>query len=245
MKILIHDDYAKMSARAAQLIIEFVSHKPESLLCFAAGNSPLGTFASLVEASRQGLVDFSRCRFVSLDEWVGLDGQKEGSCRKTLHDHFFNPLSIGIDQIHFFDGLSEDLPLECRWMDEFIASHGGIDLFLLGVGMNGHLGFNEPGIDLDLYSHVIDLDPVTTAVSVKYFNGAKPFDQGITLGVKYIMEADQVIVVADGAGKADIIASCFQGEITKQIPASILRHHDNLHVCLDAQAAAKMDQTEF
>jgi len=241
MKTIVSANYEEMSKKAASLIIEYVNRKPDALICLAAGNTPLGTFACLREAAGQGAVSFESCKFVSLDEWVGLDGSAEGSCRQTLYDHFFAPLAIREDQIQFFDGMSSDLQGECDKMDAFISSHGKVDLFLLGVGMNGHLGFNEPGVSFDLLSHVIDLDAVTKTVSVKYFDEQKDLKQGITIGIGHMMKAETVIVIADGSKKADIIAKSFQGEVKNEVPASALQRHPNVFLCLDESAARLMN----
>jgi glucosamine-6-phosphate deaminase len=240
MKIYVSRDYQEMSLQAADLITDYVRQKPNSLISFAAGNTPLGTFSRLVEAVRQGKVSFAQCRFVSLDEWVGLNGTDAGSCRQTLDDHFFKPVGIDPRNIHFFDGKCGDPEAECRSMDEFIFAHGQIDFMLLGVGMNGHLGFNEPGVSFDLYSHVTDLDPVTKQVSSKYFQEQKDLQQGITLGIKHIMEADTVIAIADGAKKADIMKAAFRNEVSDQVPASILQRHPNFSLCLDEAAAQQL-----
>jgi glucosamine-6-phosphate deaminase len=231
-------NYDEMSSRAASLIADYVKRKPDGLLCFAAGNTPLGAYTLLVEAVRSGKVSFERCRFVSLDEWVGLSGEDEGSCRQTLDDRFFKPLRIDEANIHFFKGKSEDLGAECKSMDAFVSINGNIDLMVLGIGMNGHLGFNEPGASTSLYSHITDLAPVTQQVSVKYFSEKKDLQQGITLGIRHIMEADTVIVLADGAKKADIIKAAFGREVSDLVPASILQRHPNVSLLLD-EAAAK------
>jgi glucosamine-6-phosphate deaminase len=237
MKTYITRDYREMSLQAAELIIHKIKQKPDSLVCFAAGNTPIGTFSCLVEAMRQGKVSFDQCRFISLDEWVGLDGADEGSCKQTLHQHFFKPCGIEEKNIHFFNGISGDLETECRLMDELIRAHGTIDLLLLGVGMNGHLGFNEPNVSFDLNSHVTNLDSVTKQVSVKYFQDQKDLQQGITLGIKQLLEADMVIVIADGAKKADIMRKALHNEVTNQVPVTVLQRHPNLHICLDEAAA--------
>ncbi|KIL40907.1 hypothetical protein SD70_10825 [Gordoniibacillus kamchatkensis] len=241
MNLIVTANYEQMSARAAELIIDVVKRKPDALLALAAGETPLGTFAHLVGAAREGRVRFDRCKFVSLDEWVGLDGRTHGSCRQTLHDHFFSPLAIAEEQICFFDGTAPDLKLECERMDSFIAANGPIDGFLLGVGMNGHLGFNEPGVSFDLYTHVTLLDQTTKSVSVKYFQEQQDVNKGITLGIKHIMEAKTVILIANGAKKADIVKAAATGAVTEQVPASVLQRHPNACIIVDEQAAAKLN----
>ncbi|RKP51446.1 glucosamine-6-phosphate deaminase [Cohnella endophytica] len=238
MKTYIGRDYREMSLRAAELIIQHIKQKPDSLVCFAAGNTPIGTFSCLVEALRNGEVNFDRCRFISLDEWVGLNGKDEGSCRQTMDLHFFGPCGIKEENVHFFNGTSDNLEEECKKMDELIGSHGKIDLLLLGVGMNGHLGFNEPQVSFDLYSHVIDLDSVTKQVSSKYFQEEKDLQRGITLGIKHVLQAGNVIVVVDGEKKAEIMRQALHHEVTNEVPVTVLQRHPNVHFCLDEAAAA-------
>ncbi|MFD0695914.1 glucosamine-6-phosphate deaminase [Paenibacillus sp. GCM10027628] len=238
MKTYVNRDYEEMSRQAAELIIQSINNKPNSLVCLAAGNTPLGTFAFLVEAWRRGKVNFDQCHFISLDEWVGLGSADEGSCRQTLDEHFFKLCGIQEENIHFFNGKSDDLQAECSKMDARIQAHAAIDVLLLGVGMNGHLGFNEPNISFDMYTHVIDLDAITKQVSAKYFTEQRDVQKGITLGIKHLMEAEIVIVVADGAKKADIMRKALSYEITNEIPVTVLQGHPNLHVCLDEAAAS-------
>lgn len=238
MKTYIARDYSEMSLRAADLIIQQVRQKPDSLLCFAAGNTPLGTFSCLVKAVQSGSIRFDQCRFISLDEWVGLGASDEGSCRHTLDRHFFEPCGIKQSNIHFFNGTCADLNAECKAMDEFIGANGTIDLLLLGVGMNGHLGFNEPNVDFECYSHVTDLDSITKQVSVKYFTEQKNVQKGITLGIKHLMQAGTVILIADGDKKANIMNQALHHEVTNEIPVTVLQRHPNVHVCMDEAAAA-------
>ncbi|MFB5676185.1 glucosamine-6-phosphate deaminase [Paenibacillus terreus] len=238
MKTHIARNYLEMSEQAAELIIHQIRQKPESLVCFAAGTTPLGTLSCLVKAVHDGRISFEQCRFISLDEWVGLGASDEGSCRQTLDSHFFEPCGIQEQNIHFFNGTSNDLEAECKAMDDFIQAHGRIDLLLLGVGVNGHLGFNEPHVDVELYSHVTDLAPVTKQVSVKYFQEQKNVQKGITLGIKHLMQASTVILIADGDKKAEIMRKALHHEISSEVPVTVLRQHPNVYVCLDEAAAA-------
>ncbi|QMV44029.1 glucosamine-6-phosphate deaminase [Cohnella cholangitidis] len=238
MKTHIARNYLEMSSQAAELIINQVRENPNSLVCFAAGNTPLGTFSCLVEAFHGGRINFDQCRFISLDEWVGLGASDEGSCRQTLDRHFFEPCGIKKENIHFFNGTSDELEAECKAMDDLIVAHGTIDLLLLGVGINGHLGFNEPHVDLEQYSHVTDLDSVTKQVSVKYFTERKNVQKGITLGIKHLIQASMVILIADGEKKADIMRKALRHEVTNEVPVTVMQRHPNVHVCMDESAAA-------
>jgi glucosamine-6-phosphate isomerase len=240
MQINIYKDYDEMSREAAEFIIRFVRTKPDALLCFPAGESPAGTFKYLVQASYEGKVDFSRCRFVGLDEWVGFDENDKGSCKYFMYKNLFEPLSIKQSNIVFFDACSKDLKTECTRVDGFIALNGPIDLMLVGVGMNGHIALNEPGISFDLYSHVVDLDPVTMTVAQKYFDQETKLEKGISLGLRHLNEAGTAVLIANGRKKAGILKNALIGKVSNQVPASILQLHKNSFIFLDKDAAAEL-----
>ena len=186
MVLRVFDTYETLSAAAADEILKQVKTKPQSVLCLAAGETPRLTYEFLAAAARRDNVDFSRCTFVGLDEWIGIRPDNEGSCAYFLEHNLFIPLGIAGKQIKLFDGLTHDLQKECQSMDTFINSRGRIDLMLVGVGMNGHIGFNEPGVEENLHAHVIDLDETTRSVGQKYFRQSTLLQQGITLGLRHL-----------------------------------------------------------
>jgi glucosamine-6-phosphate isomerase len=175
-----------------------------------------------------------------LDEWVGLDENDEGSCRRSLYRNLFNPLNIDKENITCFDAKSPDLLNECQRVDHIINEWGGIDLIVLGIGMNGHLGFNEPGCNPDLCSLVIDLDEITKVVGEKYFPDKVVPHKGISLGMAQIMASRKVIVMANGEKKADIVQKVVESEISIQIPASLIRNHFNSCLFIDEKASRKL-----
>ena len=240
MNVEIVEDYQALSAAVAQTVIETVAHKPDALICIAGGDTPLGVFKTLVNTCQQGKVDFSRTTFVGLDEWLGLGKTDKGSCREMVWGHFFNHLNLRDDQICFFDGLTTDPLQECQRVDRFISAHGGIDIIVLGIGMNGHIGFNEPGVATDTHCHVVSLDEVTQAVSVKYFGKQLNIQQGISLGMKTILDAKSVVLMASGEKKAEIIAKTINTEPTPAIPATLLKPHRRLNIIVDKAAASRL-----
>lgn len=222
----------------ASRICETISKKPDALLCLAAGHSPLGVFKELIRMNGEGEIDFSSCYFVGLDEWVGIGRNNTDSCRNFMDQNFFSLINVNHARIVFFDGESEDLKKECSRADQFIERRGGIDFMLLGVGMNGHLGLNEPGVDPALKAHVTSIDQVTREVSAKkYFRKSVTLDRGITLGIKQIMETKDVVVILNGSHKAGISSRIFNEEISEQIPASLIRELPQVCFCLDQDAA--------
>ncbi|MCW3116684.1 MAG: glucosamine-6-phosphate deaminase, partial [Chitinophagaceae bacterium] len=161
MLLKIYKDYNDLSAHVASEIIELVKNKPDAVLCLASGDSPRLSCQLITARAIKEKTDFSRCTFIGLDEWVGISPENEGSCRYFFESLLLNPLNFSASQIHLFNAMSKDLSLECQAMDTIISEKGGIDLMIVGVGMNGHIGFNEPGVSFDNYSHVIDLDETT------------------------------------------------------------------------------------
>jgi glucosamine-6-phosphate isomerase len=177
---------------------------------------------------------------VGLDEWLGIPPQNEGSCSFYLNHHLFKPLNLTPEQIHVFDALSADPESECARIDAIIRRKGKINLMLVGVGMNGHIGFNEPGVPADLYSHVVNLDPVTQAVGQKYFASTTTLSRGITLGLRHFFESRKAIMIANGSKKAEIVKLALEGPVSINVPASAIQHHSNAIVMLDEEAARSL-----
>jgi glucosamine-6-phosphate isomerase len=237
MTIEIYKDYESLSTEVAERICRVVQDKQEAVLCLAAGDTPRLAFALLAEIARKQKIDFSHCTFVGLDEWVGIGPENPGSCHYFLRTHLFGPLKIAKEQIHLFNSMAGNIEAECSKMDAIISEKGGIDLMLVGVGMNGHIGFNEPGVSPRLYSHIIDLDATTQSVGQKYFKESTVLKQGITLGLQHLLESSQVILMASGEKKSSVIEKALEGPITPDMPASIIRKHKQGCVMVDQQAA--------
>jgi galactosamine-6-phosphate isomerase len=238
MKIIIADTYDQMSKQAADDIIQLMQGTDHSLICVASGDSPAGLYKELVERVNTKQIDISCWDFVSLDEWSGMNGDDEGSCRFHLNQQLFGPLQIAAERICFFDGRADDLQLECNKVENFIKRHEGIDVAIVGLGMNGHVGMNEPGTPATLHSHVTDIDPVTQKAGQKYFKEQQQLTHGITLGLANLMEARDVILLVNGRHKAEIVQRVLEEEISEALPATLLRSHPRLKVYLDKQSAA-------
>ena len=236
MKLTIEKDYDAMSLRAARHVTELVKSKPDAVICIAAGDTPKLTCDLIAQIAKKENIDFSKCYFVSLDEWVGIPPKNEGSCQYFLRNYLFEPLNISEKNIHVFNALASDMEKECTDMDEFIRQHGGIDLMIVGVGRNGHIGFNEPGVRFEQYSHVVDLDETTQTVGQKYFRHHTDLQKGITLGLKHLLQARKAILIANGVRKADVIRKALEEEISSHLPASIIRIHADAVVMLDEEA---------
>ena len=242
MLLTIYQDYDELSAHVASEIIALVNNKPEAVLCFASGDTPRLSCQLLAARAIKEKTDFSKCTFIGLDEWVGIPPENEGSCRFFFESLLLKPLNFASSQIHLFDALSTNPLQECRKMDELILAKGGIDLMIVGVGMNGHIGFNEPGVSFSNYSHVIDLDETTISVGQKYFKGPVVLMQGITLGLKHLVESKKVFLIANGSKKAEVIKKTIESEISNDFPATIIRNHPQGVVMVDEAAASLLSK---
>lgn len=230
-----------MSKAAADLVAAHLAEKPTSLIVFPSGESPSGMLKYLVEYAKEGKADFSQCTVIGLDEWVGMDERDYGSCKHYLHTNFFDHLDLDPERVVMFDAKAEDLEAECERINQFISSHGGLDVMIVGIGMNGHLGLNEPGTPFDLYAHLSELAPVTVEVGQKYFKQETVLTQGITLGLQHLREAKTAVLIASGAKKAGIIAESLQGVVGTDVPASILQTIPHARIMLDSGAASQLE----
>lgn len=238
MQIIISNTHEESSQKAANAIQAFMANKPYPLICVASGDSPAGIYRNFVTSGSKKELDLNHWSFLGLDEWVGLNGNDEGSCRYHLNAQLFSPLKIANSQICFFDGASKNLEEQCQITESTIQKHGGIELAILGLGMNGHIGMNEPNTSALTRSHIIELDLITAQVGQKYFQSPQTLSQGITLGIASLLEAKTIILIVNGEKKAAIVKQVVEGEITEKTPASILRRHPNCFIYLDKAAAS-------
>lgn len=242
MELFINETFESMSSKAAEAAIRLIQSHKNPVLSPASGDSTTALYKELVNEATKNKIDILRCYFVGLDEWAGMNGNDEGSCRFHLNNQLFNPLQIAENQISFFDGRAKDLNEECDRIENFIHEHGGIDLAIVGLGMNAHVGMNEPGTSPSLHSHVSEIDSITQQVGQKYFKEKTALSKGITLGIANLMEARNVFLLVNGKKKAEIVKQVLEGEISEQFPASLLRNHKNFNVYLDAGAAGLLQK---
>ncbi|MEI4282208.1 6-phosphogluconolactonase [Tetragenococcus halophilus] len=208
------------------------------LICIAGGDTTIPIMEALVSAGKQNL-DFSKTKFISLDEWGGLGRDTQGSCAQTLYDNLFTPLEISEDNIFFFDGTA-NLEEEAKKADEFIKSNQQIDYIVLGVGMNGHIGFNEPNVLEETGAMVVDLDSVTKKVMEKYFNEDYSLEQGITLSLNQIRQAKQIVVAITGDHKRSVYQKTIQFDDDPNFPVSLLKNEgEKFNLYVDSAAYVK------
>lgn len=245
MELEIFKDYEELSQRAADTIIDCIKNKPNAVLCLATGDTPKLTYKYLVEKISKDNIDVSGCTFIGLDEWVGISPQTAGSCHHFLQENIFRPLNIKAIKVHLFDAMSEDFAGECKKMNNAIVDHNGIDLMVVGVGMNGHIGFNEPGVAIDSYAHVIDLDETTRSVGQKkYFDVPVTIGRGITLGLQNFLEAKHAVMLANGVKKAPIIKATVEEPIGTKVPSTLIRMHKHSTLMIDEEAASMLNKTK-
>jgi len=237
MKIISAPDYQSMSRKAANIISAQVILFPDSVLGLATGSTPVGVYSQLIEWYKKGDLDFSKVHSVNLDEYCGLPIEHEQSYRYYMNTNFFNHINIPIENTNVPNGLAKDFDAECRRYDKVINSLGGIDLQLLGIGHTGHIGFNEPDEDFDKTTHCVLLKQATIEANARFFDNADQVPKyAITMGIKAIMQAKKLLLVANGADKAEILYRSLFGPITPAVPASILQLHNDVTIVADEEA---------
>ncbi len=231
MKFIQVDTYKKLSRDAANIISAQVILKPNSVLGLATGSSPEGIYEQLIDWYKQGDIDFSKVTTINLDEYVGLEGTHVQSYRYFMQEKLFDHINIELEHTHVPNGCAKDFAKECIDYDKMIAEMGGIDLQLLGIGLDGHIGFNEPDKCFAKNTHIVDLHDSTIKANSRFFTSEEEVPkQAITMGMISIMQAKRILLVANGQEKKEILDKAFNGPITPEIPASILQLHPDITV---------------
>lgn len=237
MKIIATDNYYHMSRMAANLISAQVIMKPSCVLGLATGSTPIGTYEQLIRWYEKGDLDFSQVTTINLDEYKGLSPANPQSYHYFMDTHFFRFININKKRTHLPDGLLMDSAQACQNYNHIIADCGGIDLQLLGLGLNGHIGFNEPGAAFEKETHCVDLAESTILANSRFFDTMEQVPkQAYTMGIKTIMQARKIVVIVNGMEKAGIVKEAFFGPITPGVPASVLQLHNDVTLVGDNAA---------
>lgn len=237
MNIIRANDYQDMSRKAANIISAQIIMKPDCVLGLATGSTPVGTYRQLIEWYEKGDLDFSRVSTVNLDEYRGLAHIDPQSYYYFMQENLFDHVNIDKAATHVPDGTNPDAADACAKHEQIIKSLGGIDLQLLGLGNNGHIGFNEPGAAFEKETHLVDLAESTVRANARFFASIDEVPkQAYTMGIRTIMQAKKILVVVSGEGKADIVSRAFFGPVTPEVPASILQMHPDVTVVCDEAA---------
>ncbi len=240
MKIIRAKDYDDLSRKAANIIAAQVILNPESVLGLATGSSPLGLYAQLIKGYEAGDLDFSRVRTVNLDEYRGLTPDNDQSYAYFMRENLFRHINIDPANTNVPDGTEPDADKECARYDAVVESMGGVDIQLLGIGLTGHIGFNEPAPEFKKGTNCVDLDPKTIQSNARFFQSIDDVPkQAYTMGIQTIMKAHKILLIANGEGKADILYRACCGAITPEVPASVLQLHPDVVVVAD-EAALKV-----
>ncbi|ERK32485.1 glucosamine-6-phosphate deaminase [Clostridium intestinale] len=241
MKLLVVKNYDEMSKVAAKELAEVISKKPESILGLATGGTPVGMYKELIDMHKNEELDFSKVTTVNLDEYVGLSGEHDQSYRYFMDSNLFNHVNIRKEYTYVPNGLAEDMHQECVNYDKRIEELGGIDVQVLGIGSNGHIGFNEPSDTLSLGTHVTDLAESTIEANSRYFASKEEVPtKALTMGLGAIMKAKKILLMVSGESKAEIMDKVVNGKITTQVPASFLQMHKDVVLIIDEDAARKI-----
>lgn len=237
MRIYVTEDYNAMSHRVASILSSQIMLKPDCVLGLATGSTPVGAYKQLVEWYKKGDLDFSKVRSINLDEYVGLAPTHDQSYRYFMQTNLFDHVNIDPENTNVPNGLAEDAAEECRRYNQVIHTLGPIDLQLLGMGHNGHIGFNEPSDVFERETHVVNLTETTIQANARFFASADEVPrQAMTMGIQTIMQAKKVLVAVSGKDKAEIVKKAFEGPVTPNVPASILQMHPDVILVGDKAA---------
>lgn len=234
MQLKVLENHEELSTEVARFIHHLIKEKPHATIVLTSGDTPRLAYDLLAEMSTAD--DFQDALLIGLDEWVGIPAENEGSCQYIVSKHLLNPVGISEKNYTFFDATAKDLSAECERIDDIIASRGGLDLMLVGVGLNGHIGLNEPGSSFSALCQITDLAPITVEVGQKYFSSATPLTKGITIGLGHLLNADTAILMASGSSKAPIIKRIKEEDISPELPATVFKLHANGQVWIDKAA---------
>lgn len=239
----IFDTVDEVSHYTAQRLLDKIKALPSAVLGLATGSTMEPVYAQLIKYIQHAPLDLSRLTTFNLDEYIGLSAQHPQSYNHYMYQHLFNQLNIPAQNVHLPDGLTTDIEATCQAYSQAISNRGGLDLQLLGIGTNGHIGFNEPKTCFNSRTHVVELSEQTRIDNGRFFSDQTEVPtHAVTMGIQDILEAKEVILVATGKNKAEIMAKLFNSPIDEELPASALKKHNNLTIVLDREAAALLPQ---
>ncbi|MGJ7919720.1 glucosamine-6-phosphate deaminase [Neobacillus sp. LXY-4] len=239
MKIIEVNNYQEMSQKAAEYIIDKVCHFPRITLGLATGGTPIGTYKNIIEDHKKNGTSYQNVTTFNLDEYIGLSPENKNSYRYFMNEQLFNHIDINKKNTHVPHGNVEDYQKECTRFEELISKHGGIDLQILGIGSNGHIGFNEPGTSFTSTTHIVNLAPSTIKANARYFNRLEDVPtKAITMGISTIMKSKEIILLVSGENKSEALSKLLSAGVQESFPASVLKNHPYVTIIADKAAVA-------
>ncbi|MBZ9688802.1 glucosamine-6-phosphate deaminase [Clostridium estertheticum] len=239
MRIIVVDNYEEMSKKAAMMVASQVMLKPDSVLGLATGDTPLGMYKELIQLYSKNEVDFKEVTTFNLDEYYGLNRENTESYYSYMIDNLFKHININMENINVPNGMAENVDAVCSDYEDKIKEANGIDMQVLGIGGNGHIGFNEPDVNFEAQTHLVNLDEQTIEANSRFFDSIEDVPvKAISMGIKTIMNSKKIILLANGISKAEAIERALKGKISPKVPASILQLHNDVTIILDKEAAS-------
>ena len=246
MRIIVCENYEEVSKKAAQMILSQVTLKPNSVLGLATGSTPIGMYENLVSLNKKGDIDFSEVRTFNLDEYYNLPKENDQSYHYFMYKNLFDHININPENIHIPNGMTDDVDAECERYDELIKEAGGVDIQVLGIGNNAHIGFNEPTINFEKGTHLVQLEDSTIEANSRFFDNIEDVPKkAIKMGVGSIFKSKKIMLVATGENKAEAIYNTVYGKVVPEVPASILQFHSDIVLILDKEAAKFLKEEDY
>ncbi|HDK7155801.1 TPA: glucosamine-6-phosphate deaminase [Clostridium botulinum] len=242
MRIIVVDNYEEMSKKAAAMVASQVILKPDSVLGLATGDTPTGMYKEIINIYKNQKMDFSKVKTFNLDEYYGLSRENPQSYYYYMMNNLFNHVNIDDNNINIPNGMADNIEVECKEYERKIDEADGIDLQVLGIGVNGHIGFNEPDASFESETHLVNLDEKTIESNSRFFSSKDQVPtKAISMGIKTILYSKKIILLACGSAKSDAVLKAINGKITPNIPASILQLHRDVVIIIDKEAASKLN----
>ncbi|MFC3884910.1 glucosamine-6-phosphate deaminase [Bacillus songklensis] len=246
MNIIAVKNYEEMSKKAAEFIIDTVKTKPNAVLGMATGGTAVGTYKCLIQDFNQNKTSYKQAYTVNLDEYIGIDPEHEQSYHTYMDNHLFQHIDLPKNHQYIPNGNAKNLEAECKRYEEAIEALGGVDLQILGIGHNGHIGFNEPGTSFDSKTQVVELAESTRKANARFFEDLNEVPtQAITMGIATILKSKKILLLVSGKGKAEILQKLLTCDITESIPATALKKHPNVTIIADKEALSFLADTEM
>ena len=245
MRIIVCDNYDLLSKKAAQIVGSQMILNPKSILGLATGSTPIGMYKNLIKMYEEGLIDFSKTTTFNLDEYYQLPINNDQSYHYFMDENLFNHININRENIHIPNGMADDIDAECVLYDKMIDDNG-IDIQVLGIGNNAHIGFNEPTINFNKGTHMVTLDESTREANARFFNSLDEVPtKAITMGTGSIFKSKKILLLASGINKAEAIYNTVHGKVTPEVPSSILQFHKDVIIILDKEAASLLNENDY